>query len=1134
MRALGPWDRWVAVVAVSALVPAGATGQVARTGGGPLVERAVRLPDLHIPNRLERADALSPARAAATRGQLERLGVAPQAAFLDPRGGRWGTLLPAEPLLPGDGAGNELSWEGLGTARPEEGPALEQAAWSALRRYLAAHRTSLRLDPAELAPGRVTVHDAGDRIQIHAPRAVGGVPVRGSFVNAVLSHGNLVLLGASHWGTVEVATAPTLTADAARSVLERHLAPHWPSSYRQRPRLLILPLAAGRDPRAATPGEGYRHRLAWALTPDFAADPGTWEALVDAHSGELVSFDDTNHYVSTRSVVGGVYPVSNDGAVPDGVEQPGTPMPFADLVHGGGTLTTDAGGNAPVCVGGTIQTALDGPYLAITDACGAIAEASAGDLDLGAGPGIDCDVPDPGVSSPGNTHASRTAFHELNRAAEGARSLLPGNTWLAAQLGALVNLPDFGIPEFNCNAFWDEVTLNFFDSGEAAPGVVCTNTGELAGVLDHEWGHGLDDNDALPTISNPGEGIADVYAALRLEESCIARGFFLSGSSCGEDDPCTDCDGVRDLDWAQHQSGLPHDVAWIDAHCEPPILGDAGPCGGGVHCEGFVVGEAIWDLTHRDLTAPPFDLDSDTALELATRLTYLGAGAVGNWFQCVDGSGQGDGCNADGGYLNYLAIDDDNGNLTDGTPHMEAVHAAFDRHGIACPSPAVANAGCAGAPAAAPAVVAIPLDRGAALDWEPVAGAARYRIYRTEGVHGCAFGKVMVGETTASEFVDGSLLNGRETFYVVVPVGDDASCSGPASPCTAVTPQPGPNLTVDAASVALSLLTGDGDATLDNCESAQLAFDVVNVGTVALTDVTLVGIQPVSHPGITVTSGTPVVLAPSLAECASAQGFFTFSAAGLAFGDTVEFRVELAADELGGVRSHRLAFTGAESDVVDHATRTFGFETDLEGWQVVSGTFGRAQAGGGANGTAFYLASSNNLPNQCDAVRSPLVQLSPTSTLSLWTNFDIEPPFVIEDLVFWYDRANLGRLRVADGERTPVAPDGGRPYNASGSAGSCETTNQDGWADSMPTWAQSTWSAAALGSAAVAGDLVQLDLRYGTDVAVEGFGFRFDEVTLTDFGLVVPDGQPDACSAQIFDDDFESGDTSAWSMTSDG
>ena len=40
----------------------------------------------------------------------------------------------------------------------------------------------------------------------------------------------------------------------------------------------------------------------------------------------------------------------------------------------------------------------------------------------------------------------------------------------------------------------------------------CGNTGELAPVFDHEWGHGMDFNDVNGGIAQPsGEGIAGKY-----------------------------------------------------------------------------------------------------------------------------------------------------------------------------------------------------------------------------------------------------------------------------------------------------------------------------------------------------------------------------------------------------------------------------------------------------------------------------------------------------------------------------------------------------------------------------------------------------------------------------------------------
>jgi hypothetical protein len=311
-------------------------------------------------------------------------------------------------------------------------------------------------------------------------------------------------------------------------------------------------------------------------------------------------------------------------------------------------------------------------------------------------------------------------------------------------------------------------------------GGVCRNPGEIAGVLDHEWGHGMDDNGADPTISNPAEAIADIYSSLRLNTSCVGRGFFSPGMCSGYGDPCTECTGVRDLDWAKHQSGLPHDIAWVQTRC----LSGTSVCGKQVHCAGTVVAEAIWDLHARDLPAL-FGLDANSALEIATRLSYLGGGLVSVGYLCAPPHG---GCGATGGYLNFLAADDDNGNLLDGTPHATAIHAAFDRHQIACNVPAPVNGGCAGGPAAAPVLTATALDQGVALGWTSVPGATRYVIYRAEGVRGCQIGKTKVAEATGTSFTDLGLRNGFDYFYTVLPVGASSSCFGPMSTCQSAVP----------------------------------------------------------------------------------------------------------------------------------------------------------------------------------------------------------------------------------------------------------------------------------------------------------------------------------------------------------
>lgn len=1090
----------------------------------PLEEKAHRNPDLYIGNVYKQPADLPSVGAARAAQDLQSLGVAPEHARVDRRTGRWGTLLPVEPLLPGHA--NALSWGDLGIDAPATRGARQQAAWDAFAGWVSRNAGALRIDPAELRqPGNVTVHDDGGYIQIHAPRQIGGVPVRDSYLTAVISGGNLILFGAHNWGDVVLPPAPAVTSDEARDVVLGHAAPFTPAGRGGKPYLEYVPLSQGGvDPDAVALGQGLTYRLAWVLRTEFAEDVlAEWEGLVDAVDGSLLAFEDKANYASTRQIIGGVYPVTNDGVSPGGSEVV-YPLPYADITVGGQTFFSDSGGNLQACVDGSINSTLTGRFVDMIDNCGAVNENTAGDvLDLGTSGGTDCTVP-PGRSA-GDTHATRTGYYELNRIQEMARGQLPGDAAANAQLPATMNINN------QCNATGGAGGVNFFRSGGG-----CSNTGELAGVFDHEWGHYYDALDANPGISNPGEGIADIYASLRLNASCIGHNFRPGFGCGGYGDPCVDpdgagpepvCSGVRDIDWANRASGNPHDIAFIDAACG----GGPAPCGGSVHCEGAVYAESVWDVWNRDLQSV-YGLSTDTAREIAQRLTFRGATLVGTWYNCVNGTGTGDGCNANGGYLNYLAADDDDGNLTNGTPHMEAIFDAFDRHDIACPTPTVQTSGCAGAPTTAPTVTATGLDRSVHLSWTSVTGADTYRVYRTEGEFGCDFGKILLAEVTGTTFTDLSgAENGREYYYQVVAVGDGDTCFGPMSSCTSVTPTAGPNLAV-AESSALQIFTGDGDAFLDNCENGRIYFPVTNIGAGSQTDVRIVSVSSPSHPGIDASVTFPAVIAPSLVACGETVAHFDFRATGLAHNDTLELVVEVTSDELdaqlsGQVRTQTFSVPFTESDLAAPATQNFTFESGLDGWVLENGTFNRV-GGGGGGGSTFSLQSSNAIDNACDRIRSPLLGLSPTSTLSLQNNYDIEP----FSGGTWYDRANVA-LVGSDGSRVVVNPTGGRLYNAGpGGPGSYSGCNDPemGWADANATWGASTWNAGAFGGVAPS-PLVQLQVTYGTDGALAERGFWFDQVSVTDASLQVPDTQSNTCGANplIFADGFESGDTSAWS-----
>lgn len=1111
----------VAVVAavLAALIATGLWAQVAPETP-PIAEKAFRHADLTTSSFVEPIARLPRTEVSDVRDALVLLGIPEGSAYIDRRSGRFGTLLLSRPLIPGEGRANGLTWFDTGMPRPTDSGDLEHAAGQALIRFLAEHRDELAIETAELASPQVTSHGDGQLIQIHIPRTFAGLPVRDSFVTAVINRGNLVLLGTRNWGSIELSPQPDVSVQAARLVLAEHLLPFKMGADWKRSELLVVPIASDADLPTRSIGAGYDHRVAWAIRTTVAGQIGAWEALVDAQTGELLSFLDTHLYDSPRKVAGGIFPADNTGAVPEGIEQSSYPMPFSEATDSSRTHYGDSGGNLAVCVDGNISTALDGTFVEMTEICGAISETSSTDIDLGTSPDTDCSTPPGG--SPGNTRSARTTYYHLNRAHEAGRGRLPENAWLESKFPAVTNFPSELF--LGCNALWDGSGV-LFTSSALPDGIFpngCSATGELPGVVVHEWSHGLDDNDANSTVSNPAEGIADIFPALWFDESCIARGFY-QGTNCSTGtladglDACLDCDGVREIDWRKRAENTPHTISFIDTFCPLDLLGAGGPCLGSPHCEGHLVSEAAWDLAYHDLQGAPFNLDQATAVELATRLFTVGSGLVGSWFQCVPGAGIGDGCNAGGGYLNLLAADDDNGDLTDGTPHMSAIYTAFNRHTIACDSPTPQDSGCATGPAASPAVNVQPLDRAARLTWSSVAGADRYDILRSEGVAGCDYARAKVGETDGLEFVDQGLLNGFDYHYIVVPVGSTDTCIGPASSCQSVSPLPGPNLSIDVDSAALIFAGGDSDPVIDNCEEGDLAFEIHNIGATPLTNVRITDVRSVSHPDtVLITTPLPQSVAGGLNVCEIAAGSFGFSADGLAFNDTVEFLIKITADELAGLeRTATIRLDSAETDFQFFTTKTFDFESDLDNWEVVQGTFERTNAGGGAAGTSFYLASSNDIPNQCDEVRSPLLRLQPTSTLSLSTNFDIEPFFDLEGLIFWFDRANVAVVDSQTGVRTPVNPDGGRLYNASGTDGTCVTADQDGWADSMPVWAESTFSAIALDSSGLAGQTIQLDVGFATDDGnwdgQSRYGFWFDQVTVTDLDLLVDDQQSDAC-----------------------
>ena len=109
-----------------------------------------RLDELNIQHDFRLPHNLPGPAASIAQANLAALGLSANRGRVDIRGGRWATLLTAEPLLPGKGVGNQLNWKQMGQAAPKNDAERSAAASQAFRDFLDAAGNELQIDLAEL------------------------------------------------------------------------------------------------------------------------------------------------------------------------------------------------------------------------------------------------------------------------------------------------------------------------------------------------------------------------------------------------------------------------------------------------------------------------------------------------------------------------------------------------------------------------------------------------------------------------------------------------------------------------------------------------------------------------------------------------------------------------------------------------------------------------------------------------------------------------------------------------------------------------------------------------------------------------------------------------------------------------
>ncbi len=145
--------RLVSTLAAASLLLPGIAAALDPPEKAALIEsKSFRHPGFAFEARDLAVDALAPAAAAEVRTSLSRLGAYESSARVDSLSGRFSALMPAVPLVPGTGVGNDLVWtQGLARA----------ARKGKRRRSTPSSATSTTTAPSSASPSRSSRASSG-------------------------------------------------------------------------------------------------------------------------------------------------------------------------------------------------------------------------------------------------------------------------------------------------------------------------------------------------------------------------------------------------------------------------------------------------------------------------------------------------------------------------------------------------------------------------------------------------------------------------------------------------------------------------------------------------------------------------------------------------------------------------------------------------------------------------------------------------------------------------------------------------------------------------------------------------------------------------------------------------------------
>lgn len=486
----------------------------------------------------------------------------------------------------------------------------------------AAARAFMQRQLADLAPGAALtdfvlvaneLNPSGDLRTVAFEQQHQGLNVVGGALSFAFKNDALFLVGSTALPNVVIAPTPA----ALQPALAGQRAASWLAqtqgvAMRVRstaPARVIVPMVQRKNGIAIS----VQYRVAAVSEVEATVGVGRWQVLVDANNGAPLARTSLIHFAQGK--VSYNVPLRS----PTGGRGPQAAL-MANHTVGGVAVTSDLEGN--VSWTGTAATSvlpgLTGPRVAVTS-------------DAGSAPTASLTLAPNGTAVWSVTaeaeEAQLAAFVYANVAKQFTKTHLnPGLAFLEQQLSVTVN--EAG----NCNAYSTGNDIHFFPRDQQ-----CENTGLLADVVYHEFGHSLHANSLVRGAgqfdSALSEGLADFLAASITGDHGMGRGFFFTNEA------------LRDIDPANREARWPNDKS-----TDP-------------HATGEIIGGALWDMRKALITK----LGNTAGVAQTLKLYY----AVMQRAPNIESS-----------FVEVLAADDNDGDLSNGTPNMCELIDAFKPHGL--------------------------------------------------------------------------------------------------------------------------------------------------------------------------------------------------------------------------------------------------------------------------------------------------------------------------------------------------------------------------------------------------------------------------------------------------------------------